>query len=217
MSKKKILIADDHSAIRTGLKHILMAGISDLEFGEARNGEEVYKKIVGSEKEHWDILILDIALSESNGIEILKTLSRYSLKTLILIFSIYSEDQMAVRCMRNGAHGFINKAATAEEIVKAVQNLLQGKRYISESVASSVIEHLDDSHDTPPHQKLSDREYEVLLLIGQGKTITEIANHLNLGVSTVNTYRSRILKKMNITNNVGLINYVIKNNLQPYI
>ena len=215
MDKKRILIADDHAAIRMGLKYILLNHFSHLEFGEAHSGEQVIRMMMGTNREKWDLLILDIRLNGSNGIEVLKTIVKGSLDTQVLIFSIYSEEQMAIRCFKNGAHGYLNKSASDNEIVLAVKTLISGKRYISESITHSVLSFIGNHENILPHQRLSDREYEILLMIGIGNTISGIANDLNLSISTINTYRARILKKMGFTNNAGIISYVIRNNLQP--
>ncbi len=214
---KKILIADDHAAIREGLKKILSTNLPNLKFGEAENGEEVIRMVSKSGGDPWDVVILDLALKGIGGLEVLKHLKNIDNKISIMIFSAYPEDQMAIRCLKMGAHGYLNKAAPDHEIRQAVNKLLQGKKYYSEQLTSTIIAELNRPDDRLPHERLSDREFEILLLIGEGQGVSVISEKLKLSISSVNTYRSRILKKMHLLNNAGIINYVIKNGLRTYL
>ena len=216
MKNRRILIADDHSAIRAGLVKILSSEFPQLEFGEAEYGEQVIGKITSNPNNHWDVLILDIGLKGINGLEVLRQLHKIDPKIAVLIFSIYPEDQMAIRCLKGGAQGFLNKAASEKEIIGAVDKVLNGKKYYSDYVKNIIMDEIGHLHEHEPHERLSNREYEILLLIGEGHSITTIAERVKLSISTVNTYRSRILKKMHLLNNAGIINYVIKNQLRPY-
>lgn len=214
---KKILIADDHAAIRAGLKKILSNHLPNLKFGEAENGEEAIRMVSRSGGDPWDVVILDLALKGIGGLEVLKHLKDIDNKIGILIFSVYPEDQMAIRCLKMGAQGYLNKAAPDHEIIQAVNKLLQGKKHYSEQLTSTIIAELSRPDDRLPHERLSDREFEILLLIGEGQGVSAISEKLKLSISSINTYRSRILKKMHLLNNAGIINYVVKNGLRTYL
>jgi len=215
-STQRILIADDHTAIRVGLINILSKHLPNLAFEEAEDGEEVIGMVSAPRRDHWDVVILDLALKGISGLEVLKRLKEINPKLSIIIFSVYPEDQMAIRCLKMGAHGYLNKAASDNEIVQAVNSVLQGKRYYSEHLTSNILAELSQPNERLPHERLSDREYEILLLIGAGQGVSAISEKLKLSVSSVNTYRVRILKKMHLLNNAGIINYVVKNGLLPY-
>ena len=210
MRKIKILIADDHGAIRTGVKHILKKEFPELEFGEATNAIEVLKKI---EDQQWDILILDINMPGRNGLDILKQMKDQKIGVPVLVFSIHPEDMIAVRALKAGASGYLSKNAADKELIKAVHQLLQGRKYITLSVAELMASQLENPDNKAPHELLSDREYQTLLLIASGRTISQIAADLSLGVPTISTYRTRILEKMNLKNNAELTHYVVDNKL----
>lgn len=209
MMCKKILIADDHFAIRSGVKHILGREFDKIEFGEATSSSEALSKIVN---ERWDLVILDINMPDRNGLELLKELKDCNVKVPILVFSMYREDQIAVRALRGGAAGFLSKDAEDIELVKAVSQLCLGRKYISLPVAELLATQLE-YENRPAHDFLSDREYQTLLLIASGKTVSEIAKSLGLSIPTISTYRSRILDKMGMKNNAEITRYVIQNKL----
>jgi len=210
--KKKILIADDHPAIRLGVKQILSGHLSGCEFGEATQAADIVRK---ASEEKWDLIILDIDLPGRNGFEILNDLKSRDIKIPVLIFSIYSEDQVAVRALKSGAFGFLSKGADDKDLVSAVNQILDGHRYVSASVTDLLISHVENPERVAPHQLLSDREYQTMLLIASGKTITQIAKEFSLSTSTINTYRSRILEKMGLNGNAEIMSYVIRNKLIP--
>jgi DNA-binding NarL/FixJ family response regulator len=206
----RILIADDHAIVRSGLRQILI-NEQDLEVaGEARNGAEVFDLI---RREPWDVLVLDVGMPGRSGIETLREVKRERPDLPVLILSIYPEDQYAVRAIKAGASGYLTKDSAPDELVKAIRKVLRGGKYISEAVADQLILALENDADLPPHDLLSEREYQVLCLIASGKTVSEIADQLSLSVKTISTYRARTLEKMRMKTNAELTHYAIKNNL----
>ncbi len=205
----KILIGDDHAIIRKGLSQILKEEIKNCEIEEASDGSEVIQKI---NEKLFDILILDISMPKRNGIDILNQLKIEKPDLPILILSIHPEEQYAIRVLKAGASGFINKASAPEELVQAIQKITNGGKYISPVVAEQLASNIL-TPEQAPHEQLSDREYQVMLLIASGNTIKEIAEELSLSIKTISTYRSRLLEKMNMQNNAKLTKYVIQNNL----
>jgi len=210
MEDKRILIADDHFAIRSGIKHILANEFSGIQFGEATSAAEVFQQI---KLQPWDILILDINFPDRNGLEILKQLKEEGTGIPILVFSMYREEQIAVRALKAGASGYLAKDAGDRELVKAIQQLLNGRKYISLSVAELLASQLEAPYDKAPHEILSDREYQTLILIASGKSVSQIAAEISLSVPTISTYRARILEKMGLKNNAEITHYVIDNRL----
>ena len=207
---KKILIVDDHQVVRKGLKQILTDEYSDVEFGEAENGVDALQKI---KTEKWDIVILDINMPGRNGLEVLHQLKDEKIKVPVLVLSMHPEDQVAIRVLKLGARGFIAKDSHDTELMNAIRQILSGRRYISPSVAEQMAAQIINPSNDVPHELLSDREYEILLLFAAGKTVTRIAEELSLSASTISTYRVRILEKMGLKNNAELVNYAIRNNL----
>lgn len=205
----KVLIADDHAIIRRGLQQIL-AEEHDLEVSEAEGPHEVIRMV---RQQAWDIVLLDLDMPGKSGLDVLKELKQARPKLPVLILSMHPEDQFAVRTLRAGAAGYMTKAAAPDELVKAVRKTLKGGRYISETVADKLAVNLDADTEKPPHESLSDREYQVICLIASGKTVGEIAEELSLSVPTVSTYRTRILEKMGMKTNAELTHYAIRNGL----
>ncbi|NOT61835.1 MAG: response regulator transcription factor [Acidobacteria bacterium] len=206
----KIIIADDHAIVRSGLRQIL-SNEPDLEVaGEAQSGAEVLELI---RKGSWDVLVLDIGLPGRSGVEVLRDVKRECPKLPVLILSVYPEDQYAVRAIKAGAAGYLNKDSAPDELVKAIRKVLRGGKYISEAVADRLIMALDEDADLPPHELLSDREYQVLCMIASGQTLSEIAEAIALSPKTISTYRARLLEKMRMNNNAELTHYAIKHNL----
>ncbi len=206
----KILIADDHTIVREGLKQIL-AEISDVvTTDEASNGQEVLQKVW---KNNYDMLLLDISMPGRSGLDILKQLKsdKPSLKTLIL--SMHPEEQYAVRAFKAGASGYLTKESTPHELIEAIQKISIGKKYVSSSLAETLACHLEMESEKPLHETLSDREFEVMCMIASGKTVKEIAEELSLSVKTISTYRTRILRKMKMKNNAQLTHYTLQNHL----
>jgi two-component system, NarL family, invasion response regulator UvrY len=207
---RRILIADDHSAIRNGVKLILADEFKDVEFGEAKNGVEVFRRI---KEKKWDLLILDMDMPGRNGLEVLKQLKEEKENIPVLIFSMHPEEQIAVRALKSGAAGYLSKDSADTELVKAIQQILSGRKYITATLAEQLAAQLENPTDKAPHELLSDREYQTLLLFASGKTVTQIAEELSLSVPTISTYRARILEKMGMKTNAELTSYTIRNRL----
>lgn len=207
----KVLIADDHAIVRSGLKQILDETGGEIQvLGEAANGREVLEKIQGQE---WDVLVLDITMPGRSGLDILKDIRQLKPKLPVLILSMHAEEQFATRMLKAGASGYLNKESAPEELVKAIRKVCDGGKYVSPAQAERMVSELAGDSDKPPHELLSDREYEILCLIASGKTATQIAKQLSLSVKTVSTYRSRILEKMKLGTNAQLTHYAIKTGL----
>lgn len=207
---KKILVADDHSAIRIGVKQICLAEFPNMLFGEATNYSEVFQKL---KEDDWDILILDVDLPGRNGLDILKQIRAERLRIPVLMFSFHGEEQIAIRALKTGASGYLSKDAADKELIRAINNVLDGKKYVSQAISDKLVSMLDGGTDQELHDQLSDREYQTLLLIASGKTVSEIADQLFLSKPTVSTYRARILEKMKLKNNAEITNYVINRKL----
>ena len=205
-----IIIVDDHPIVRQGLKQILSEEPDMAMFGEAQNSQEVLELI---RKQEWDVVVLDITMPGSGGLDVLKEIKHERPKLPVLILSIHPEDQYAVRALKAGASGYLNKESAPEELVRAIRKILRGGKYVSSALAEKMAFNLDMEAGKPLHETLSDREYQVLLMIASGKTTSEIAEEMALSVKTVSTYRARILEKMKMKSNVDLTSYVIKNNL----
>lgn len=206
----RVLIADDHAIVRQGLKQIL-SDATDLSLaGEASNGHEVLQQI---RTEQWDVVLMDISMPGKNGIETLKQIREEQPRLPVLIFSMYPEDQYAVRLIRAGASGYLTKDSPPEQLLMAIRTLSQGKKFISPAVAELLAEEIGGAHNDAPHTLLSDREDQILRLIALGKTPTEISQELALSTKTVSTYRSRILEKMHMKTNSEITHYAIRNGL----
>ena len=206
----RVLITDDHAVVRRGLKQILEEEFNKVVFGEAQNTREMLEHL---QKEHWDVLILDITLPGRSGLELLGELKLTHPNLPVLVLSMHPEDQYGIRVLKSGASGYMTKESAPDEIVMAIRKLLRGGKYVSPSLAERLAFNLEVKREKPLHEALSDREYEVMLMIASGKTLTEIAQKLDLSIKTVSTYRSRILEKTKMRNNAELIRYAIKNQL----
>jgi DNA-binding NarL/FixJ family response regulator len=206
----KILITDDHAVVRQGLKQILLEEFTRAEFGEATNAQEAIERVW---KENWDVVVLDITMPGRSGLEVLKEIKKSRPKLPVLVLSMHPEDQFAVRILKIGASGYMTKESAPNELVGAVRKVMAGGRYVSPSLAEKMASYLAVDVHTPPHERLSDREFLVLRLIASGKTPTVIAKELALSVKTISTYRMRILEKMNMSNNAELTHYAIQNQL----
>ena len=206
----RILIADDHTVVRQGLAHILEKK-NDIKIAvSCANGDDALKWL---HKNDCDVAIIDIAMPGMNGIDLLKQLRKEKPKLPVLMFSAYPEDQYAVRLIKAGAAGYLNKESTPEEMLGAIYSVLDGKKYISPAVANLLAHEISQPDGRLPHETLSNREYQIFLLLASAKNLTEIAALLKLSVKTIGTYRSRILEKMNMHNNADMMRYVIDNNL----
>lgn len=206
----KILLADDHTIVREGLKELL-EDTPDLKVdGEANNAQEAINILNHCD---CDLVILDISFPGRNGLDILKQIKCMKPKLPVLILSMYPEEEYGVRSLRAGASGYLTKASDSEELIKAIREVARGHRYITSSLAEKLVFELDESGKKSPHEKLTDREFQVMCMIASGKRIKDIADALSLSVKTIDTYRARILNKMNMKNNAQLIRYALKNGL----
>lgn len=202
----KILIADDHVVVREGLKQILMALPTVTQIEDAADGLEVLDKVSNND---YDVIVLDISMPGKSGLEVLKEIKILKPQIPVLMLSIYPEGQYAVRVLKAGAAGYLTKESAAEEVVEAVEKVYNGHKYITPSLAEKLADgYLFDS-DKPPHEKLSDREFEVFKKIAAGMAIKNIAEELFISVKTVSTYKARIYEKMNMSSNAELTQYAI--------
>ena len=206
----RILLVDDHAVVRDGIKRMFDDRAASVVFGEAESPETALKL---AEQQDWDIVVLDITLGHRSGLEALKDLKKIRPRVPVLILSMHTEEQYARRAFRAGASGYITKDCTREELLGAVQKCITGSRYVSPALAEKLVVDLERGSDGPPHETLSDREFEVLRLIASGKTVSEIAGILSLSDKTISTYRARILEKMGMKTNAELTHYAIQNKL----
>ena len=200
----RILIADDHAVVRHGLTQILSTDDQMMIAGEAANGNDLLDLV---RKTAVDVVILDINMPGRNGLETLKELKRDYPSLPVIILSMHSEDQYAVRALKAGAAGYMNKEAAPDELVAAIKKVYRGGKYISPEIAELLVYHIGGNHQEEPHKSLSDRELEVFYSLAGGKTVGQISEELNLSVKTVSTYRTRILEKMNMATNAELVRY----------
>ncbi len=207
---KRILIIDGHEVVREGLKKILDEQCGPTVVGEASASSEA---LTLAREREWDVAVLALALNGRGGLEVLKELKRIRSQMPVLIFTMHSEAHYARRAFKAGAAGYITKDSPRGEVVKAINKVLEGGRYVSAAIAESLSADLARGTDLPPHEILSDREFEVLRWIGLGKTVSEIASVLSLSDKTVSTYRARLLEKMGLQTNAQLIRYAIHNKL----
>jgi DNA-binding NarL/FixJ family response regulator len=206
----KFLVADDHAIVRKGLVQMLHEEFSTAKITEVSNSNEVLEAV---SKEIWDVILLDISMPGRNGIETLKQIRANGIKAPVLVLSMHPEDQYALRVLKAGASGFLNKESATEELLVAVHKVLSGRKYITPSVAEKLAETMGDGSEKPTHELLSDREMQVLQRIASGKTVSEIAEEISLSVNTISTYRTRILEKLSLNNNAELTRYALDNNL----
>lgn len=205
-----VLVADDHAIVRQGLKQILADTADFRVAGEAANSAEALHLV---QNQHWDVVLLDISMPGRNGIETLKLIRELKPRLPVLILSMHPPDQYAVRLLKAGAAGYLNKESAPEQLVDAIRIVTQGKKYISPVVAELLAQELEQDTPSAPHTRLSDREFQIFLLLASGKPVSAIADLLHLSVKTISTYRARILEKMSMGNNAELTHYAIKNGL----
>ena len=208
----KILIADDHAVVRQGLKQILAEGLGKSTFGEAGSGAEVLE-LAGKDK--WDVVVMDVSMPGRSGLDLLKDLKEHHKKLPVLVLSIHPENMYAIRMLKAGASGYLTKGSAPEELVNAIQKILSGQKYVSPSLLKELPMYLEPDDKQRPHESLSDREYQVMCMIVDGKALKDIGEELSLSVKTVTTYRTRILEKMNLKTNADLIHYAYENKLIP--
>jgi len=206
----KILIVDDHAVVREGLKQIL-SETSDMKVaGEAGTGKEALGLAASS---HFDLVLLDIALPDMSGLEILKTLSLDDADRPVLMLSMYPEEQYAIRALKAGAKGYLTKESAPAELLLAIRKVCSGGRYINLALAEKLASYLGTESERRPHELLSDREYQVMIMIAHGKTVTEIAKELVLSTKTISTNRRRALQKLGMKNNAEFTLYAVKEGL----
>ena len=206
----KILVVDDHIIVREGLKKILLDTPDMVVADEASNGQEVTKKIWNND---YDLILLDISLPGRSGLDVLKQLKCTKPQVPILILSVHPEEQYALRALRAGASGYLTKQSAPDELIDAIRKVAKGRKYITSSIAEKLAFELEVDSRKLPHETLSDREYQVMCMIGSGKAAKEIAETLSLSVKTISTHRTHILNKMQMKNNAQLTHYAIKNAL----
>lgn len=206
----KILIADDHAIVRKGLKQLIRDEYPSAHLEGVNDTEELMSKLM---EESWDIVICDLNMPGRSGLDALHQI-RHSYPSLpVLIMSMYPEDQYALRVIKAGASGYLGKDNIHEDIIKAIRTVLLGKRFITPAVAEKLAQAYGSDQEQTPHEKLSDREFDVFKLLASGKPVSDIAEQLSLSVTTVSTYRARVLDKMNLKSNADLTRYALDNNL----
>ena len=206
----RIIIVDDHPIFREGLKKIISESHDIVISDEVSTGMELLDRV---KKNSYDIIILDISLPDMSGLEILGNLQNEKKRPPVLIISMHPEEQYAVRALKTGASGYLTKGSIPDELLTAIRRVSAGRKYISSALAEKLAADLNNSGEEPAHDKLSDREYQVMVMLASVKSTGEIAKQLSLSLPTISTYRSRILQKINLKNNAELIHYAIKNNL----
>jgi two-component system, NarL family, invasion response regulator UvrY len=205
-----ILIADDHEIVRKGLQELLAQGLPEATFGESKDAEQVLQQ-VGNDS--WDLLILDITLPGRSGLDVLKDLKLRKPELPVLVLSMHPETQYGKRVLKAGASGYMNKDCAPDELINAIRKILSGRRYVSAVLAEKLALDLAAGAEKLPHERLSDREIEVLRMLASGKSVSQIAEILHLSVTTVSTYRARILEKLNMTTTAELMHYALSDGL----
>jgi two-component system invasion response regulator UvrY len=206
----KVLIADDHSIVREGLKQYVMTLDEVKLIDEAVNGNEAWAKIKTG---NYDLVILDVAMPDMSGLDVLQKIKSRNIKTRVLILSVYPQEQFAIRAFKLGASGYISKDSAFEELILAIKKITEGGRYIASAFAENLALNGFDKGSYKLHEKLSERELQVMLMLAKGKSVMEIAKEIFISDKTVSTYRTRILEKMGMKKDAELTIYAIKNNL----
>jgi two-component system invasion response regulator UvrY len=209
-SALRIVIADDHAIVREGLKQILADSKDIVVTGDAENGVDAIKLVRMVE---CDVLLLDISLPDRSGIEVLKQIKKEAPKLPVLMLSMHREDQYALRSLKAGASGYMNKQSAPKELVDAIRQVASGKKYVSPALAQELANQVGEDREAPLHAGLSDREYQTFIMIASGKTVSDIAEELSLSVKTISMYRARLLQKMKLRNNAELTHYAIRSEL----
>ncbi|TMI72583.1 MAG: response regulator transcription factor [Bacteroidetes bacterium] len=206
----KILIADDHAVVRKGLRQILLEEYPSAQIGEVADAESLLSEIM---KDDWNIVITDMNMPGRSGLDALTQIKQMAPQLPVLIMSMYPEDQYALRVLKAGASGYLGKDNIHDDIIKAIQSVQLGKKFITPAVAEKLANALGEDNRLQPHETLSDREFEVLKLLASGKAVSDIASQLSLSATTVSTYRSRIMEKMNMRTNAELTRYALEKKL----
>jgi len=206
----RILIVDDHAIVRDGLKQLLLHKFPHAIFGEGRNANEALERV---SKEKWEVILLDITMPGQSGLDVLKQIKTLQPDTKVLVLTMHPEDQYAIRVLKTGASGYLTKETASEEVAKAVSKVLAGGKYVSATLAESLVTGLNAPAEKKPHEMLSDREYQVMRLLAQGKSVKEIGYDLSLSIKTVSTYRTRVLKKLKFKTNADVIRYAMREKL----
>jgi two-component system invasion response regulator UvrY len=205
----RVLLADDHTVLREGLKQILREEFAAIEFGDAHDGQETVNQL----SQGWDVLVLDLNMPGKNGLEVIKEAKATAPSLPILVLTMMPEEQVAARVLKAGAAGFLNKQTAPEELVTAVRRVMEGGRYLTSRTAEKLVHQMEDHGSTALHQKLSDREFQVMQLLAEGKSLKDIAADLAISVKTVSTFRTRLLTKLKLQNNVELALYAMQHKL----
>jgi len=206
----RVLVADDHAIVRSGLRRILDQTSDIAVEGEAASSAELWPLVCEG---RWDAVVLDVNLPGRSGLEMLADIKRERPELPVLILTVYSEEQYAVRALKAGAAGFLTKESAPEKLIEAVRKIAQGGRFITPEVADRLAVSVARGKEGPPHESLSDREFQILKMIASGKTVSQIGVELSLSVKTISTHRTRILKKMKMKTNAELTHYAIRNQL----
>jgi two-component system, NarL family, invasion response regulator UvrY len=206
----KVLVADDHPIVRSGLKQYINESADIIVTGEANNGEEALAK---EQQGEYDIIVLDISMPDKNGLEVLKQLKIQNPRQKVLILTMHPEEQYALRALKAGAAGYLTKEVAPQELVQAIRKIASGGRYISPTVAEKLAFNLEPYPGKPLYQTLSDREYQIMSMIVMGKRLKDIADELSLSIKTVSSYRARILQKLNLDGNAEMVRYAVDNEM----
>ena len=205
-----ILIADDHAIVRKGLKQLLLEEYPSAKIEEVGDAESLIQKVTNGK---WDVVICDITMPGRSGLDALQQIKRIVPALPVLIMSMHPEDQYALRVLKAGAHGFLSKETIHDELINAIEAVSIGKRFITPSIAERLVDSFGQDFNQPPHEMLSNREFDVFKLLASGKSLSVIAKQLSLSITTVSTYRSRVMNKMNMKSNAELARYALENKL----
>lgn len=206
----KVLVADDHAIVRRGLRQILAETTDIMVAGEAGSAAEVMTLV---REQRWTVIVLDISLPGATGLQLLSEVKREKPEIPVLVLTAHPEDQYAVRAIRAGASGFLNKESAPDKLIEAVRKVASGGRYVGAELAETLASVLAGEGKGEPHERLSDREFEIFKMLASGKTVSEVAHELSLSVKTVSTHRTRMLKKMEMRTNAELTHYAMRNRL----
>ncbi len=206
----RILIADDHAIVRKGVRQIILEEFPTTIIEEEADAEGLINKILDGQ---WDVVVCDLSMPGRSGLDALRQVKQTHPALPVLIMSMHPEDQYALRVLKAGASGYLGKDTVHDELINAIRTVMLGKRYITPSIAEKLADAFNDDGDKPPHELLSDREFDVFKLLSSGKSVSEIANQLSLSITTVSTYRSRVLDKMKMKSNADLTRYALEKQL----